>query len=122
MTRTTVSGIRPDKTGTGEWIDIHSHVGRLMSTIMAGGRPFSIDADPAGMTIVTPLPPPAGGPDTEAAGGNDSKTGTDPDEGGSPAGRRCTSGSAPSSTRTSTKENNRKEPSWNEQGESSSRR
>ena len=62
MTRTTVSGIRPDKTGTGEWID-------------------SIDADPAGMTIVTPLPPPAGGPDTEAAGGNDSKTGTDPDEG-----------------------------------------
>ena len=52
-----------------------------MSTIMAGGRPFSIDADPAGMTIVTPLPPPAGGPDTEAAGGNDSKTGTAPDEG-----------------------------------------
>lgn len=37
MTRTTVSGIRPDKTGTGEWIDINSHVGRLMSTIMAGG-------------------------------------------------------------------------------------
>lgn len=81
MTRTTVSGIRPDKTGTGEWIDINSHVGRLMSTIMAGGRPFSIDADPAGMTIVTPLPPPAAGPDTEAAGGDDSKTGTDPDEG-----------------------------------------
>ena len=53
MTRTTVSGIRPDKTGTSEWIDINSHVGRLMSTIMAGGRPFSIDADPAGMTIVT---------------------------------------------------------------------
>ena len=26
MTRTTVSGIRPDKTGTGEWIDINSHV------------------------------------------------------------------------------------------------
>ena len=78
MTRTTVSGIRPDKTGTGEWIDINSHVGRLMSTIMAGGRPFSIDADPAGMTIVTPLPPPVAGPDTEAAGGNDSKTGTDP--------------------------------------------
>ena len=63
MTRTTVSGIRPDKTGTGEWIDINSHVGRLMSTLMADGRPFSIDADPAGMTIVTPLPPPAGGPD-----------------------------------------------------------
>ena len=74
MTRTTVSGIRPDKTGTGEWIDINSHVGRLMSTIMAGGRPF-------GMTIVTPLPPPAAGPDTEAASGNDSKTGTDPDKG-----------------------------------------
>ena len=62
MTRTTVSGIRPDKTGTGEWIDINSHVGRLMSTLMADGRPFSIDADPAGMTIVTPLPPPAAGP------------------------------------------------------------
>ena len=26
MTRTTVSGIRPDKTGTGEWIDINGHV------------------------------------------------------------------------------------------------
>ena len=39
MTRTTVSGIRPDKTGTGEWIDINSHVGRLMSTLMADGRP-----------------------------------------------------------------------------------
>lgn len=81
MTRTTVSSIRPDKTGTGEWIDIDSHVGRLMSTIMADGRPFSIDADPAGMTIVTPLPPPAARPDTEAASGNDSKTGTDLDEG-----------------------------------------
>ena len=81
MTRTTVSGIRPDKTGTGEWIDINSHTGRLMSTIMTGSRPFSIDADPAGMTIVTPLPPPAGGPDTEASDGNDAKTGTDPDEG-----------------------------------------
>ncbi|AUD85257.1 hypothetical protein NRBB56_1223 [Bifidobacterium breve] len=78
MTRTTVSGIRPDKTGTGEWIDINSHVGRLMSTIMAGGRPFSIDVTPAGMTIVTPLPPPAVGPDTEAAGGDDSKIETDP--------------------------------------------
>ncbi len=81
MTRTTVSGTRPDKTGTGEWIDINSHVGRLMSTLMAGGRPFSIDADPDGMTTVTLLPPPATGPDTEAAGGNDSKTGTDPDKG-----------------------------------------
>ena len=97
MTRTTVSGIRPDKTGTGEWIDINSHVGRLMSTIMAGGRPFSIDADPAGMTIVTPSHP-----------------GSRPDEGGSPVGRRCTSGSRPDSTRTSTKENNRKEQPWNE--------
>ena len=81
MTRTTVSGIRPDKTGTGEWIDINSHVGRLMSTIMAGGRPFSIDADPAGMTIVTPLPPPAAGMEMKAADGNDSKTGTEPADG-----------------------------------------
>ena len=77
MTRTTVSGIRPDKTGTGEWIDINSHVGRLMSTIMAGGRPFSIDADPAGMTIVTPLPPPK---DAEAAGG-DAQAETEPADG-----------------------------------------
>ena len=38
MTRTTVSAAKPDKTDTGEWIDIHSHVGRLMSTLMAGGR------------------------------------------------------------------------------------
>ena len=98
MTRTTVSGIRPDKTGTGEWIDINSHVGRLMSTLMADGRPFSIDADPAGMTIVTPLHP-----------RQPART-----KGGSPAGRRCTSGSRPDSTRTSTKENNRKEQPWNE--------
>ena len=43
MTRTTtVSGIRPDKAGDGEWIDINGHVGRLMSTLMADGRPFSI--------------------------------------------------------------------------------
>lgn len=40
MTRTTtVSGIRPDEAGPGEWIDINSHVGRLMSTLMADGRP-----------------------------------------------------------------------------------
>lgn len=81
MTRTTVSGIRPDKAGDGEWIDIHSRTGRLMSTLMAGGRPFSIDVDPAGMTIVTSLPPPAALMETKAAGGNDSKTGTGPDEG-----------------------------------------
>ena len=81
MTRTTVSGIRPDKTGPGEWIDINSHVGRLMSTLMADGRPFSIDADPAGMTIVTPLPPPAAGMETKASDGNDAKIGTGSDEG-----------------------------------------
>ena len=51
MTRTTVSATRPDKTGAGEWIDIHSRTGRLMSTLMAGGRPFSIDATSAGMTL-----------------------------------------------------------------------
>ena len=45
MTRTTtVSGIRPDKAGDGEWIDINGHVGRLMSTLMADGRPFGGDA------------------------------------------------------------------------------
>ena len=61
MTRTTtVSGIRPDKAGDGEWIDINGHVGRLMSTLMADGRPFSIDVTPGGMTTVTPLPPPEG--------------------------------------------------------------
>ena len=61
MTRTTVSAAKPDKTDTGEWIDIHSHVGRLMSTLMAGGRPFSIDATSAGMTIITALSPQAVG-------------------------------------------------------------
>lgn len=35
MTRTTVSGNRADKTDAGEWIDIHSRTGRLMSTLMA---------------------------------------------------------------------------------------
>lgn len=76
MTRTTVSGIRPDKTGTGEWIDINSHVGRLMSMLMADGRPFSIDADPAGMTTVTPLTSPK---DAAQAAGDDAKAGTGPD-------------------------------------------
>lgn len=76
MTRTTVSGIRPDKTGTGEWIDINGHVGRLMSTIMAGGRPFSIDVTPDGMTTVTPLTSPK---DAAQADGDNAKTGTSPD-------------------------------------------
>lgn len=78
MTRTTtVSGIRPDKAGDGEWIDINGHVGRLMSTLMADGRPFSIDVTPGGMTTVTPLPPPK---DAEAAGG-DAQAETEPADG-----------------------------------------
>lgn len=114
MTRTTVSGIRPDKTGTGEWIDINSHVGRLMSTIMAGGRPFSIDADPAGMTIVTPSHPRQPARTRKRPAGTTPRPERTRTKGGSPAGRRCTSGSRPDSTRTSTKENNRKEQPWNE--------
>lgn len=81
MTRTTVSGIRPDKTGTGEWIDIHGRTGRLMSTLMADGRPFNIDITPDGMTTVTPLTYPK---DAEEDG-DDAKAGT------SPAGGRITS-------------------------------
>ena len=73
----TVSGIRPDKAGDGEWIDINGHVGRLMSTLMADGRPFSIDVTPGGMTTVTPLPPPK---DAEAAGG-DAQAETEPADG-----------------------------------------
>ena len=76
MTRTTVSDIRPDKTVTGEWIDIHGHVG----TLMADGRPFNIDITPDGMTTVTPLPSPAAGMETKASDGNDAKIGTGPDE------------------------------------------
>lgn len=79
MTRATISGNRADKTDTGGWIDINSRVGRLMSTLMADGRPFGIDVTPAGMTIVTPIPSPPADTDTEAAGGNDAKTGTSPD-------------------------------------------
>lgn len=81
MTRTTVSAAKPDKTDTGEWIDIHSHVGRLMSTLMAGGRPFSIDATSAGMTIITALSPQAVGTrDAETAGG-DAQAETEPADG-----------------------------------------
>lgn len=73
MTRTTVSDIRPDKTGTGEWIDIHGRTGRLMSTLMADGRPFNIDITPDGMTTVTPLTYPKDaeedGDDEDPAGG-----------------------------------------------------
>lgn len=81
MTRTTVSDIRPDKTGTGEWIDIHGRTGRLMSTLMADGRPFNIDITPDGMTTVTPLTYPK---DAEEDG-DDDKART------SPAGGRITS-------------------------------
>lgn len=81
MTRTTtVSGIRPDEAGPGEWIDINSHVGRLMSTLMADGRPFSIDVEPDGLTTVAPLTSPQ---DVEAADEDKAKT--------SPAGGRITS-------------------------------
>ena len=80
MTRTTVSGIRPDEAGTGEWIDIHGRTGRLMSTLMADGRPFSIDVEPDGMTTVEPLTSPQ---DAAAADDDMAKT--------SPAGRRTTS-------------------------------
>lgn len=81
MTRTTVSDIRPDKTGTGEWIDIHGRTGRLMSTLMADGRPFNIDITLDGMTTVTPLTYPK---DAEEDG-DDAKART------SPAGGRITS-------------------------------
>ena len=78
MTRTTVSATRPDKTGAGEWIDIHSRTGRLMSTLMADGQPFSIDVTPDGMTTVTPLTSPP--KDAEAAGG-DAQAETEPADG-----------------------------------------
>ena len=81
MTRTTtVSGIRPDKAGPGEWIDINGRTGRLMSTLMADGRPFSIDVEPDGMTTVAPLTSPQ---DVEAADDDMART--------SPAGGRITS-------------------------------
>lgn len=76
MTRTTVSATRPDKTGAGEWIDIHSRTGRLMSTLMTDGQPFSIDVTPDGMTTVTPLTSPK---DAAQADGDNAKTGTSPD-------------------------------------------
>ena len=80
MTRTTVSAAQPDKTDTGEWIDIHSRTGRLMSTLMADGRPFSIDVEPDGMTTVEPLTSPQ---DVEAADDDMART--------SPDGARITS-------------------------------
>lgn len=64
MTRTTtVSGIRPDKAGDGEWsTSTATSAGSCPRSWQTAG-PFSIDAAPGGMTIVTPLPPPAAGPD-----------------------------------------------------------
>lgn len=55
MTRTTT--VSPAKTDedNGEWIDITSHVGRLMSTLMADGQPFTMTVTDDGRTIVTPL-------------------------------------------------------------------
>lgn len=80
MTRTTVSDIRPDEAGPGEWIDINGRTGRLMSTLMADGRPFNIDVEPDGMTTVEPLTSPQ---DVEAADDDMART--------SPAGGRITS-------------------------------
>lgn len=80
MTRTTVSDIRPDEAGPGEWIDINGRTGRLMSTLMADGRPFNIDITPDGMTTVAPFASPQ---DVEAADDDKART--------SPAGGRITS-------------------------------
>ena len=109
MTRTTVSAAKPDKTDTGEWIDIHSHVGRLMSTLMAGGRPFSIDATSAGMTIITRSHPSS----RHTGRGNGRRKRCR--ERNRPGRREDhqqedadTTGSRPNSTRTSPKENSRK--------------
>lgn len=79
MTRTTtVSGIRPDKAGDGEWIDINGpRSADSCPRSWQTGRPFSIDVTPGGMTTVTPLPPPK---DAEAAGG-DAQAETEPADG-----------------------------------------
>lgn len=77
MTRTTISGNRPDKAGDCEWIDIHSRTGRLMATLMAYGRSFSIDVTPDGMTTVTPITSPK---DAEATD-DDAKAEMEPDDG-----------------------------------------
>lgn len=81
MTRTTVSDIRPDEAGPGEWIDINGRTGRLMSTLMADGRPFNIDITPDGMTTVAPF----ASPQDAEEDGDDAKART------SPAGGRITS-------------------------------
>lgn len=118
MTRTTtVSGIRPDKAGDGEWIDINGHVGRLMSTLMADGRPFSIDVTPGGMTTVTPLPPPK---DAEAAGG-DAQAETEPADGRITSRKTLYDRFRARLKENLAERNNRKEQSWNKQEESSSR-
>ncbi len=76
MRRITVSDARPADAGTGEWVDISGHVGRLMSMLMAGGRPFGMSVTPDGMTVVTPLTArSAETRDTKAATGGDTKAG-----------------------------------------------
>lgn len=54
MTQITVSATKTDE-DNGEWIDIASHAGRLMSTLMADGQPFTMTVTDDGRTIVTPL-------------------------------------------------------------------
>lgn len=74
MRRITVSDIRPADAEAGEWIDISGHVGRLMSTLMADGRPLSIGITPDGMTVVTPLEErSAETRDTKASTGDDAE-------------------------------------------------
>lgn len=52
MTRTTVSATKTDE-DNGEWIDITSHAGRLMTTLMADGQPFTMTVTDDGRTIIT---------------------------------------------------------------------
>lgn len=81
MNRIIVSPVKPTEDDMAVWIDADRHTGRLMTRLMGDGDPIGIDLTDDGLTIIAPLPPPAAGMEMKAADGNDSKTGTDPDEG-----------------------------------------
>ena len=74
MIRLAVSDAKPDGAGPGEWIDIAGHVGRLMSMLMADGRPLDVTVTPDGVTTVTALTAqPAGPQDARTVVGHDAE-------------------------------------------------
>ena len=56
MNRIIVSPVKPTEDDMAVWIDAGRYTGRLMTRLMGGGDPISIDLTDDGLTIIAPLP------------------------------------------------------------------